>query len=166
LSGVQMRFIRAYRNSRPGMDARNSRLVEGTVLRAGCPGGAGAGGAAVAFFGPAGDLRGVGSGVDAELRGLEMVGLVGLAVVESGGGSGAAGQEISAALGDVGEFGDGGVVLGLGERAVAGVTPGSSGDTGDKDVVCGSDGCHRVIVEPVFDRRQDRMGRLIMNLAE
>jgi len=57
--------------------------------------------------------------------------------VESGRGAGAVGEKVGAPLGDFGELGDGGVVLCVGERAVAGVAAGDSLDTRDEDVVFG-----------------------------
>jgi hypothetical protein len=65
----------------------------------------------VSFGGPAGYLGGVGSGVDAELGCAQVHGFVHVAVVGAGLDAAGFGEEVGAALGDVGEFGDGGVVL-------------------------------------------------------
>jgi hypothetical protein len=105
----------------------------------------------MSFPGPVGNLGRIGPCVNAQLGGAKVVSLVGIAVMEAGRGPGAVGEKVGAALGDVSELGDGGVVLGLGEAGVAGVATGGSLDAGDDDVVCGTDGCHEIIVECVFE---------------
>jgi hypothetical protein len=75
-------------------------------------------GALVAAAGPAGDLGGVGSGVDAELRGLELVCLVWLVCMASCQRAGDVGEEVGAACGKAGERSGGGVVLAGGEGSV------------------------------------------------
>ena len=54
-------------------------------------------GPAAAFLGPALHLAGVGAGLDAQLRGPQVAGLVSPAAVESGGDPGALGEQVSVA---------------------------------------------------------------------
>jgi hypothetical protein len=104
----------------------------------------------VGLVGPAGDLGLVGAGVDAQLGGAEVEGLVGLARVGAGGEAGALGEQVGPARGDVGQLGDGGVVLVGRQGRPASVTAGGARELGDDSVVCGVVS-HRAIVEYVFD---------------
>jgi hypothetical protein len=100
--------------------------------------------------GPAGDLGPVGAGVDAELGGAEVEGLVGAARVGADGEAGALGQQVGPACRDVGQLGDGGVVLVGRQGRSAGVAAGGARELGDDSVVSGVIS-HRAIVEYVFD---------------
>jgi hypothetical protein len=100
-----------------------------------------------------GDLGLVGAGVDAQLGGAEVEGLVGVACVGAGGEAGALGQQVGPAGRDVGQLGDSGVVLVGGQGRPAGVTAGGAREPGDDSVVSGVIS-HRAIVEYVFDFRQ------------
>ena len=64
-------------------------------------------GPAAAFLGPAVHLAGVGAGLDAQLRGPQVAGLVGPAAVEPGGDPGALGEQVSAAPGQPCDLGHG-----------------------------------------------------------
>jgi hypothetical protein len=110
----------------------------------------------VGLAGPAGDLGLVGAGVDAQLGGAEVEGLVGLARMGAGGDAGALGQQVGPARRDVGQLGDGGVVLVGRQGRPAGMAPGGTREAGDDGVVA-DDGVvsgvfsHRAILEYVFD---------------
>jgi len=84
-------------------------------------------GPAAAFLGPALHLAGVGAGLDAQLRGPQVAGLVSPAAVESGGDPGALGEQVSAAPGQAGDLGHGRQMPGLRQGAAPGV-PGSRPD--------------------------------------
>jgi hypothetical protein len=116
----------------------------------------------VGCAGPLGDLGLVGAGVDAQLRGAEVEGLVGLARVGADTEAGALGQQVGPARREVGQLGDGGVVLVGRQGGPAGVAAGGTGEAHEDSVVRVVDGVngvsgvrgvlsHWIILEYVFD---------------
>jgi hypothetical protein len=77
----------------------------------------------------------VGSGLAAQLRGLPLERLAGLAFTGALENSGDFGQQIGAPGGELAEFGHGGGFLGPGELPPPGVTSGCAGELGDEDPV-------------------------------
>jgi hypothetical protein len=97
-----------------------------------------------------GDLGLVGAGLDAQLGGAEVEGLLGAARVGADGEARAPGQQVGPARSDVGQLGDGRVVLVGRQGRPAGVAAGGARELGDDSVVSGVIS-HRAIVEYVFD---------------
>jgi hypothetical protein len=92
----------------------------------------------------------IGPGFEQEISGLAAAGLVDIAFVAADLEPGDLGQQIGAALGELGQLGDRLGLFGFGEGPPPGVVPGRTGDLGGKDTV-GSALIHPAILEHTFD---------------
>jgi len=124
------------------------------VLTAGISSG---GRAIAADFGPARYQLPVGSGVDAELSGLQVGRLIRVALVETRGQAGAFGKQVGPSGCHLDQLGYRPVVLGIGQFTPARITPGGARQLRHDDPVPLSD-CHPATIEHVFDYATDHAG--------
>jgi hypothetical protein len=111
----------------PGNGSGVQAAGERRAARGGSPGAAG--------LDPCRDGLRVGAGLAAQLRGLPLERLAGLAFTGALQDPGDFGQQIGAPGGELAEFGHGGGFLGPGELPPPGVTSGCAGELGDEDPV-------------------------------
>jgi hypothetical protein len=104
----------------------------------------------VSFLDPARDKTGVGSGIDAQLGGSQVMGFVQVALMAADRQSRVLGQQVGPPVRDRGQFRDRLLLLRVGEGMGAGMAAGGTGDLGDDDTVsfCRS---HLARIECRFD---------------
>ena len=113
------------------------------------------GSAGAASLDPGRDGLRVGSGFAAQLRGLPLERLAGLAFTGALEDSGDFGQQIGAPGGELAELGHGGGFLGPGQLPPPGVTSGCAGELGDEDPVRARS--RAILIHP--DRIEHRDGK-------